>query len=94
VIVPPPQSVAGEAGVALKRPPGYVSVKDTPVTGTGFGLARAIVSVEVPPERIGLGRKLFIAVGAVLETERVALAGDVFDPPLVVVTSPALIVLV
>jgi hypothetical protein len=71
-----------------------VSVKDTPVTGPGFGLVRAIVSVESPPAVIGFGEKVLTAIGAALTADRTALAGDVFDPPLVVVTSPALIVFV
>src|SRR5438105_12230713 len=91
---PPGQVVAGEAGTELTRPAGYASVKPAPVTTTGLALDKVTVRMETVPVRIGLGAKALTAVGGALPTVRSALAGAALAPPLVEVTSPALMVFV
>jgi hypothetical protein len=52
------------AGVVLSNTPGYISVKPTPVRALfKFGFDIVNVSVDVPPERIGLGENNFVMLG-------------------------------
>ncbi len=85
VIVPPPQVPIRPFGVDTTTPPGKVSVKPTPVSGTEFVFVIVKAKVELPPTVMVLGLNAFIIIGGPT-TVSVAAAGSPF-PPLVDVTA-------
>src|SRR5262245_26931889 len=91
--VPGAQVVAAVTATVV-TPAGNVSVNAAPVIGTEFGLVSVMVSIEVPPTPIVAGVNVFATVGGKIVTVNVALAGAAFDPALVVVTAPAVMVFV
>ena len=89
--VPGAQVVAALAACVV-TPAGKVSVNAVPVKATAFVLPSVIVKVLVPPGAMLVGLNALTTVGGD-KTVSVADVGVVFEPPLVVVTPPAGIVL-
>ena len=85
VTVPPAQVVAPEAGVALTRFAGYVSVNAAPVIAVALPLVSVTVSVDVPLRPIAVGLKAFAIVGC---ASTVSVAEAPFAVPWFVVTLP------
>ena len=93
--VPAPQPVSDVVrGAATVIPPGAVgnvSVKVTPVRESFWlGFVTVKVSVDVPPDRIGFGEKIFTMLGGLItvkEADALPVA-PVFVPPFVDETNP------
>jgi hypothetical protein len=88
--VPPTQVVA--AAPIVVTPAGKLSVKATPVMSKLLGLVTVIVKVEFAPDGMVAGLNCFARVGG-WKTVKVEVAGVAFEPPFVVVTPPAGMVL-
>jgi hypothetical protein len=66
-----------------------LSVKAAPVKATAFGFVSRMVSVEVPPTGMLAGVNDLATSGGANVTVSELVAGVVFDPPLVVISPPA-----